>query len=98
MGHGNIQLCILIRAAIFPLIMFCIVSSSAFDALAFAVAAAFGFLNGYCVSLSLIVINEIPGMSDDQRKTCGRISACSVNLGLCLGSVVAALIAPLLSV
>lgn len=96
--HGNIQICILIRAIIFPLMVFCIVNPSATDNFAFLVVSMFGFLNGYCVSLGLIVINEIPDMSDSQRKACGRISACSVNSGLCLGSLAAAGIAPWLNV
>lgn len=92
--HGNIQITILIRAAILPLMLICISHPSTTDAMAFAVVAAFGWLNGYCVSLALIVINEIPRLGNEQRKTCGRISACSVNGGLCLGSVVAAAAAP----
>lgn len=98
LNHSNIQVCVLLRAVVFPLILFCIASASASDLFSFLVVALFGFLNGYCVSLALIVINEIPGMTDSQRKTCGRISACSVNSGLCAGSIVAALIAPYISV
>jgi len=97
LNHKNIQLVILIRACVFPMILWCITSPSAPDAVAFAVVSMFGFLNGYCVSLSLVVINEIPGMSDSQKKANGRISACSVNSGLCAGSVVAAIIAPYIS-
>lgn len=90
MDYSTIGWTILVRMVVFPCVLYCATSAEASDLLAFCMVAAFGFLNGYCVSLSLIVINEIPGLSDEQRKTCGRISACSVNSGLCLGSLAAA--------
>ncbi|CAE8603914.1 unnamed protein product [Polarella glacialis] len=90
--HGNVGWTVVIRAAVFPLMLFCASSADASDILAFAVVALFGGLNGYCASLSLIVINEIPTLSTEQRKTCGRISACSVNGGLALGSLAASAI------
>lgn len=86
---GNILWTVLVRAAIFPAMFFCVSSASASDNLSFIVVAIFGSLNGYCVSLSLIVVNEVANLSPEQRKTCGRISACSVNSGLCLGSICA---------
>jgi len=95
--HGNIQRCVLVRAMVFPLVVFCIVDASASDQFSFFVSGLFGFLNGYCVSLSLIVINELPGLTESQKKTCGRISACAVNSGLCAGSLAAAVLAPHLS-
>ncbi|CAE7401838.1 ETN8 [Symbiodinium sp. CCMP2592] len=91
--HGNIQWTVVVRSALLPLMIFCAVSESSSDLLAMAVVATFGFLNGYCASLCLIVINEIPTLSAEQRKTCGRISACFVNSGLALGSVGGALAA-----
>jgi len=93
LAHNNILLTVGIRAAVFPPLLLCIVSASVGDAFSLVVVAAFGFLNGFCVSLALIVINEVPGLSDEQRKTAGRISACSVNSGLCVGSLLAAAIA-----
>lgn len=97
LNHRNIQIVILIRALVFPAILWCITDPAAPDVFAFFIVSVFGFLNGYCVSLSLIVINEIPELSDSQRKTCGRISACSVNAGLCAGSLAAAAISPFLN-
>jgi len=94
--HGNIWLTLVARSAIFPLVVYCISDASASDMAAFVVVALFGMLNGFCVSLSLIVMNDIPGLSADQRKTCGRISACSVNGGLCAGSLAAAALASIL--
>jgi len=91
--HGNIELTVVIRALVFPLMLFCAVSDSAPDILSIAVVGCFGLLNGYCASLGLIVVNEIPKLTNEQRKTCGRISACSVNGGLALGSLAAAAIA-----
>ncbi|CAE7206700.1 ENT7 [Symbiodinium natans] len=79
--HGNIQWTAVLRSALLPLMIFCAISDSSSDLLAMAVVATFGFLNGYCASLCLIVINEIPTLSPEQRKTCGRISACFVNSG-----------------
>jgi len=95
--YGNVWICILIRVVIFPLILLCIMSASVPDTWSFLIVSAFGLLNGYCVSLGLIVLNEIPDLTDSQKKTCGRISACSVNSGLCAGSMAAALIAPYIS-
>jgi len=83
---GNVMWTVLIRALVFPLLLFCAISERSSDGLAVFAVALFGFLNGYCVSLGLILVNEIPGLTNEQRKTCGRISACSVNGGLCIGS------------
>jgi len=91
--HENIGVTVIIRAFFLPLMIYCAAAQEANDYLSFAVVAGFGFLNGYCVSLSLIVVNEIPEMTDEQRKTCGRISACSVNSGLCVGSLAAGAVA-----
>jgi len=95
LSHKNIYLTLIVRALLFPFIFYCAAVSTASDVLAFLVVASFGFLNGYCVSLSLIVINEIPELTAEQRKTCGRISAFSINSGLCIGSLLAAALASL---
>lgn len=87
--HGNIQWTVIIRALLLPLMIFCAASQIGNDVLSMAAVACFGFLNGYCASLCLIVVNEIPDLSAEQRKTCGRISAVSVNCGLCVGSLAA---------
>merc|ERR1712032_834347 len=89
---GNVAWTVLIRSCIFPLVLYCAMAHSSADSLAFVAVALFGFLNGYCVSMSLILVNEIEGLTDEQRKTCGRISACSVNSGLCIGSLGAILL------
>eukprot|EP00913_Durusdinium_trenchii_P025992 g24388.t1 len=91
--YGNIQWTAVIRAILLPLMIYCAAVETGSDLLSMAVVAAFGFLNGYCASLSLIVINEIPSLSTEQLKTCGRISACSVNIGLCVGSLGASALA-----
>eukprot|EP00441_Pelagodinium_beii_P042777 CAMPEP_0197632294 /NCGR_PEP_ID=MMETSP1338-20131121/9112_1 /TAXON_ID=43686 ORGANISM="Pelagodinium beii, Strain RCC1491" /NCGR_SAMPLE_ID=MMETSP1338 /ASSEMBLY_ACC=CAM_ASM_000754 /LENGTH=437 /DNA_ID=CAMNT_0043203853 /DNA_START=34 /DNA_END=1347 /DNA_ORIENTATION=- len=91
--YGNVQLTVVVRAIVFPVMLFCATSDSATDVLSIAVVGCFGFLNGYCASLGLIVVNEIPHLTNEQRKTCGRISACSVNGGLALGSLAASAVA-----
>lgn len=93
LNYKNIWVTLVIRMVIFPLMVYSITVSSAPDAFGFAVVSAFGFLNGFSVSLSLIVMNQIPNMTSDQRKTCGRISACAVNGGLCAGSLAAGVVA-----
>ena len=91
--HGNIQWTVVVRSLLFPLMVFCASSDLATDLMSALVVACFGFLNGLCASLSLIVINDIPSLSIEQRKTCGRISALSVNSGLALGSLAASALA-----
>lgn len=78
LDHKNIWLTVVVRAVIFPLMMYCILSSAAHDLMSFAVVCMFGFLNGYCVSMALIVPNEIPGLSSEQRSTCGRITVAAL--------------------
>jgi len=89
----NVFVTVLVRSILFPLLLICATLGSATDSLAIICVCFFGALNGYCVSLSLIVVNEIPRLSNEQRKTCGRISACSVNSGLAFGSFMAAVLA-----
>jgi hypothetical protein len=102
LSYRNIHLTVLIRALIFPVMLYCVQGWSALpwstpsDGFSFFVVACFGFLNGYCVSLALIVVNEIPDLSNEQKLTSGRITACSVNSGLCLGSIAAASVASIL--
>ncbi|CAJ1356548.1 unnamed protein product, partial [Effrenium voratum] len=79
---------VLLRALLVPLMLTSAVGATS-DFWSMVAVAAFGLLNGYSGSLSLIVINEIPTLTAEQRKTCGRLSACAVNGGLCLGSLVA---------
>jgi len=87
------------RLALFPAVLFCILSTTSTDVLSIIVVGLFGALNGYACSLSLIVVNEIPMLvSDEQRKSCGRISACSVNGGLAVGSLLAAMLASSLGI
>lgn len=96
--HRNIWITVFLRAAVMPLIVRCVMDPSASDTFAFFVISVMGFLNGYCVTLALMLVNEIPRLTDEQRKTSGRISACSVNSGLCLGSVAAAGLASLMQI
>ncbi|CAJ1356550.1 unnamed protein product, partial [Effrenium voratum] len=88
LDHGNVQYTVLLRALLVPLMLTSAVGATS-DFWSMVAVAAFGLLNGYSGSLSLIVINEIPTLTAEQRKTCGRLSACAVNGGLCLGSLVA---------
>eukprot|EP00927_Polykrikos_kofoidii_P070590 TRINITY_DN67010_c0_g1_i1.p1 TRINITY_DN67010_c0_g1~~TRINITY_DN67010_c0_g1_i1.p1 ORF type:complete len:463 (-),score=48.02 TRINITY_DN67010_c0_g1_i1:83-1369(-) len=92
----NVGWTVVFRSVLFPLMLFCVMSSAAGDTLSFVVVLLFGWCNGFCVSLCLIVVHEIPGLTDEQKVTSGRIAACSVNLGLCLGSVFAALVGSVL--
>jgi len=91
--YKNIYVTVIGRAMLFPVLLFCAKSASSSDMISFFAVACFGAGNGYCVSLSLITVNEIPGLTNDQRKTCGRISACAVNGGLAVGSFLAAALA-----
>ena len=51
----------------------------------------FGITNGYCISLSLILMNEIPGMTNQELAIAGRFSALSVNSGLCVGGIISSI-------
>lgn len=96
---NNIWITVLMRLALFPAVLYCILSPDSTDVVSIVVVGLFGALNGYVCSLSLIVVNEIPMLvTDDQRKSCGRISACSVNGGLAAGSLLAALFASSLGI
>lgn len=93
LNHKNIFMTVLVRSVLFPLMLFCIMCDQSTDVIALAVVAFFGALNGYCVSISIITVNEVPGLSSEQRTTCGRITACSLNAGLAVGSLGADLVA-----
>ena len=88
----NFYKSVLIRAALIPLLWMAacgfVVQSDLFSVLA---VVLFGITNGYCISLSLILINEIPEMSMEELAVAGRFSAFSVNAGLCVGGIIAAL-------
>jgi len=88
--YKSIHWTVVVRLFVSPAILLCIQSRALGDAVSFSVVMAFGFLNGYCVSLALIVPNEMKHLTENQRKTCGFMSACSVNSGLCAGSLLAA--------
>ncbi|CAJ1422363.1 unnamed protein product [Effrenium voratum] len=60
---GNVQWTAVVRSLLLPLMVYCAASETGSDLVSMAVVAAFGFLNGYCASLCLIVINEIPSLS-----------------------------------
>ena len=78
-----------IRAVLIPLLWIAasggVIQSDTFSIVAVIV---FGIMNGYCISLSLILMNEIPGMTNQELAVAGRFSAVSVNLGLCVGGIV----------
>ena len=82
---------IIVRAALIPLLWMAACGTMIHSDLFSVVAVIlFGITNGYCISLSLIIINEIPGMNIDELAVAGRFSAVSVNLGLCVGGIIAA--------
>lgn len=87
LNYRNIYWTAILRLITVPFMLFCAFSVLSSDVFAFLVVAIAGFQNGYCASLCLIVVNEIPELTAEQLKHCGRISACSVNAGLAAGSV-----------
>jgi equilibrative nucleoside transporter 1/2/3 len=86
----NFTQSVYIRAALIPLLWIAasgsLVNSDFFSILAVLI---FGITNGYCISLSLILMNEIPGMTNQELAIAGRFSALSVNSGLCVGGIIA---------
>jgi len=88
----NFMQSVYIRAALIPLLWIAasgsLVHSDFFSIISVIV---FGITNGYCISLSLILMNEIPGMTNAELAIAGRFSALSVNLGLCVGGIVASI-------
>ncbi|EER17516.1 conserved hypothetical protein [Perkinsus marinus ATCC 50983] len=87
--YGNIWITAVIRMLIFPLVVMCATGFFRNDWFSMAIVALFGFGNGFSGSLSLITINEIPGLSGPELKATGRFSAVAVNSGLCVGGFVA---------
>ena len=87
LNYRNIYWTAILRLITVPFMLFCAFGVLSSDVFAFLVVAIAGFQNGYCASLCLIVVNEIPELTAEQLKHCGRISACSVNAGLAAGSV-----------
>jgi equilibrative nucleoside transporter 1/2/3 len=82
---------VIIRTVLIPLLWVAAggwVQSDLFSVMAVVV---FGLTNGYCISLSLILMNEIPGMNVQELAVAGRFSAFSVNAGLCVGGILASL-------
>ncbi|KAF4675507.1 Epsin-1, required for endocytosis and actin patch assembly [Perkinsus chesapeaki] len=87
--YGNIWITAVIRMAIFPLVVLCATGTFRNDWFSMFIVALFGFGNGFSGSLSLITINEIPGLTGPELKATGRFSAVAVNSGLCIGGFVA---------
>lgn len=87
---SNFWQSVVIRTTLIPLLWIAaagwIVQSDLFSIIS---VILFGITNGYCISLSLILMNEIPEMSIDELAVAGRFSAFSVNAGLCVGGVMA---------
>lgn len=71
----------LLGMLIFPLVVMCATGFFRNDWFSMAIVALFGFGNGFSGSLSLITINEIPGLSGPELKATGRFSAVAVNSG-----------------
>eukprot|EP00428_Durinskia_dybowskii_P063210 CAMPEP_0170368854 /NCGR_PEP_ID=MMETSP0117_2-20130122/7673_1 /TAXON_ID=400756 /ORGANISM="Durinskia baltica, Strain CSIRO CS-38" /LENGTH=370 /DNA_ID=CAMNT_0010623537 /DNA_START=1 /DNA_END=1113 /DNA_ORIENTATION=+ len=93
LNYSNIWLTVVVRATMFPLIMVCIFWHSLPDIVSMAAVAVFGVMNGYCGTLSLMVVLEVPELvHDEQRKTCGRFSALGVNGGLAVAGGLVAMI------
>ncbi|KAF4665809.1 Epsin-1, required for endocytosis and actin patch assembly [Perkinsus olseni] len=87
--YGNIWITAAVRMCIFPLVVLCATGTFRNDWFSMFIVALFGFGNGFAGSLSLITINEIPGLSGPELKATGRFSAVAVNSGLCVGGFVA---------
>ena len=85
----NFYLSVLIRTALIPLVWIAAAGWIPSDLFSVVAVVIFGLTNGYCISLSLILMNEIPGMSMQELSVAGRFSAFSVNSGLCVGGIMA---------
>jgi len=92
---SNIGWTVLARAVLLPLLVVAAVGGLS-DWLAVGVVILFGVSNGYLISLSLIIMNELPNCSKDELFNVGRFSAFAVNSGLCVGGLAAAACASLL--
>lgn len=80
---------ILFRTLLIPLLWIAAAGWVQSDLFSVLAVVLFGLTNGYCISLSLILMNEIPGMAVSELAVAGRFSAFSVNSGLCLGGILA---------
>ena len=96
LNPGNIGWTVLARFVIIP---FLVVAASGWfedDWTAVLIVGLFGMSNGYFISLSLILMNEIPNLSKEELFNVGRFSAFAVNAGLCLGGLTASFFASIL--
>ena len=82
---------VVMRFALIPLLWVAAAGWVRSDLFSIVAVVLFGLTNGYCISLSLILMNEIPGMNIQELAVAGRFSAFSVNSGLCVGGILAAL-------
>ena len=55
-----------------------------------AIVSVFGLLNGYFVSLAVVLVNDLPNCSKSELFLIGRFSAFALNFGLCIGGILAA--------
>jgi equilibrative nucleoside transporter 1/2/3 len=86
---NNFWKSIIIRTFVIPLLWIAAAGWIRSDLFSIAAVLLFGVTNGYCISLSLILMNEIPEMNASQLAVAGRYSAFSVNSGLCVGGFLA---------
>ena len=80
---------VVIRTVLIPLLWIAAAGWIQSDLFSVFAVVTFGLTNGYCISLSLILMNEIPGMTVQELAVAGRFSAFSVNAGLCVGGIIA---------
>jgi equilibrative nucleoside transporter 1/2/3 len=94
LNPSNIGYTLIIRMATVPLLVLCAVDGfMASDVASVVVVASFGLLNGYLISLSLVLMNELSGFSPEELFVLGRFSAFAVNSGLCFGGLFALFLA-----
>ena len=80
---------VVLRSFLIPLLWIAAAGWVQSDSFSVVSVILFGLTNGYCISLSLIFMNEIPGMTVNELAVAGRFSAFSVNAGLCVGGIIA---------
>merc|ERR1712151_1195986 len=81
-SYKNVWIIVPIRLMFVPALIACATGVIQCDVAALIFTGLFGISNGFCCSLSLVVINDIPGLSADELNVIGRISAVAVNGGL----------------
>jgi len=86
---NNFWKSVVLRTALIPLLWIAAAGLIESDLFSIFSVILFGLTNGYCISLSLILMNEIPGMTVSELAVAGRFSAFSVNSGLCVGGILA---------